>query len=998
VPENFFLRRLCMLLLRNAWFDRVINVFIIVSSLLMMFQNPLNNPSGFVEKYLFRMSVAFTFIFASEMLIKMIAFGLLFGRPGRPAYLQNSWNMLDSFIVIISLYDAIVKLTGEDSSAIPFLKMFRMARMLRPLRIISRNENLKVVVKTIGASLPQLRILLVFSMMFFCIFALLGVSMFKGSFYTCQALTADGALEGMSLESGASAKAMCILPDSPERHGLRFLSQRSEDGCSADSQEWQRGTPDTPVCEVHCDGEHSMDHPFCTNTLPWGYNIMRCTDCRDAFCPGGRDAGCRSYCQDVSGHDNFCRDRTSENFTQCVDECEAECVCPDACRGLVLDAALCVEQGGRWINKHQHFDTLEQGMISLFEISTTEGWVDLMLASVDSIGPYRQPKRDENEWLGASMFISFILLGSFFVLNLCVGVIIDNYSDQKVVVGDLMVTETQAKWIAYQKALYVKKQFFLQTNLHVIAPTRAHLIQIVTSPTFERCIMACIIVNTICLGMVAHPSPSDGYGKFLDGMGNAFTVVFNIEAVLKLLALQRTYFWENWNTFDFFCVFVSDAFAVFDMFWDNEQSNATLATVISAVRIFRVARLFRLVRFLKGLNQLFLAFVLSIPKLVNVAAIMLLLMFLFAILGINLFAKVAYPLTGSYGHTANFRTFPQAMSLLVRAMTGEGWNEVMHGLANSKFDYQSYMNIACEDDLDMDQLARHSNVSHIHQADLYFMSGPEWEPNGCGSPLAYVYFILYTVVISFVILNLVIAVIFEGFEESNKTELQDLIKSCVHRWRKYDPQFKMLISVDRVFDFIDECVEDLCRGYGKTKNPNWSVETRWDPSYTGLNTRSVLAAYSMKYVKINAITVTSKQEVRFVVAVRAVLRRLICQGGLNGSVTTKLGRFHHLRELEALEMGMETQSLPLRVERELLELQALEQTQAHLIAVALNHRLGMHGQIDAERSFLTDVAAAKLQTLALQRLVNRRNNKKKKSKWWGNSGASAAQVHTIDED
>ena len=56
--------------------------------------------------------------------------------------------------------------------------------------------------------------------------------------------------------------------------------------------------------------------------------------------------------------------------------------------------------------------------------------------------------------------------------------------------------------------------------------------------------------------------------------------------------------------------------------------------------MFRVIRLFRLVRFLQGLSQLAGAFLLSIPKLMNVAAILLLCLFLFAILGMNLFCKV----------------------------------------------------------------------------------------------------------------------------------------------------------------------------------------------------------------------------------------------------------------------------------------------------------------------------------------------------------------------
>merc|ERR1711959_683076 len=94
---------------------------------------------------------------------------------------------------------------------------------------------------------------------------------------------------------------------------------------------------------------------------------------------------------------------------------------------------------------------------------------------------------------------------------------------------------------------------------------------------------------------------------------------------------------ENWNVFDFSCVLATDVGMLISQF-----SDVKLGPVMSAIRLFRIARLFRLVRFMKGLNQLFMAFVLSVPKLGNVAAILSLLLFLFSVLGVNLFAKVRF--------------------------------------------------------------------------------------------------------------------------------------------------------------------------------------------------------------------------------------------------------------------------------------------------------------------------------------------------------------------
>merc|ERR1719329_1856790 len=103
---------------------------------------------------------------------------------------------------------------------------------------------------------------------------------------------------------------------------------------------------------------------------------------------------------------------------------------------------------------------------------------------------------------------------------------------------------------------------------------------------------------------------------------------------------------------------------------------------MSAIRLFRIARLFRVVRFMKGLNRLFTAFLLSIPKLVNVGLILLLLLFLFSVLGVQLFHKTKFIDTHSIH--GNFREFPRAFMTLVRSMTGEAWNEIMHDLSKNE--------------------------------------------------------------------------------------------------------------------------------------------------------------------------------------------------------------------------------------------------------------------------------------------------------------------------
>lgn len=68
------------------------------------------------------------------------------------AYLRDSWNKLDFFIVSFSVLTWIVN--AVSSSKASFLKIFRALRALRPLRIVAKNEGMKLVVDSLLASFP----------------------------------------------------------------------------------------------------------------------------------------------------------------------------------------------------------------------------------------------------------------------------------------------------------------------------------------------------------------------------------------------------------------------------------------------------------------------------------------------------------------------------------------------------------------------------------------------------------------------------------------------------------------------------------------------------------------------------------------------------------------------------------------------------------------------------------------------------------------------------
>lgn len=64
--------------------------------------------------------------------------------------------------------------------------------------------------------------------------------------------------------------------------------------------------------------------------------------------------------------------------------------------------------------------------MSLFVLSSKDGWVNIMYTGLDAVGVDQQPIENYNEWR-LLYFISFLLLVAFFVLNMFVGVVVENF-------------------------------------------------------------------------------------------------------------------------------------------------------------------------------------------------------------------------------------------------------------------------------------------------------------------------------------------------------------------------------------------------------------------------------------------------------------------------------------------------------------------------------------------------------------------------------------------
>ncbi|CAD7953109.1 unnamed protein product [Amoebophrya sp. A25] len=358
----------------------------------------------------------------------------------------------------------------------------------------------------------------------------------------------------------------------------------------------------------------------------------------------------------------------------------------------------------------------------------------------------------------------------------------------------------------------------------------------------------------MCVKVV--PEPTANYNLALEIGNFFFLLVFNVEFLLKLYAMRSAYFELGWNKFDFACVLASDIGFILQA--SGSELSSSAASSLLVLRTFRVARLFRLARFLKGLNKVFTAFVLSIPKLLNVGGLVALLLFFYTIIGMHLFARVrefgANVSIAQHNQYANFRTFAKAFLTLFRCVTGEGWNTLMHNYAADEFFYRSVLERECVDFMDMEK-----------DYDWYESQNLIANPIECGSRWSYIFYISFVFVVFMVSLNLFIAVIFEAFDESASVGDEafiEIAEICLNNWQKYDPQCSCYIRLGDAQQYIETMIQGL----------------DVDPKFKTVARRQLMrepGSWTMAFAKSLYLRIDARGRVPVVACVLSILRFLI---------------------------------------------------------------------------------------------------------------------------
>jgi hypothetical protein len=188
--NNF--RIFCMKLILNKWFDRFI-LFLILCSTTRLVIDTFVNGYEFVLTFDI-LDAIFNILFLLECLAKIFAMGFVLDEG---SYLRDNWNKIDIIIVICSAFDfqnLFTKYftTGRGNSSVQFLKVIRLLRTLRPLRFISHNVQLKLIITSLFDSILPICNALFIVLVVYYMFSIVGISLFYSNLHNCYILNSSG--------------------------------------------------------------------------------------------------------------------------------------------------------------------------------------------------------------------------------------------------------------------------------------------------------------------------------------------------------------------------------------------------------------------------------------------------------------------------------------------------------------------------------------------------------------------------------------------------------------------------------------------------------------------------------------------------------------------------------------------------------------------------------------------------------------------------------------
>lgn len=526
--------------------------------------------------------------------------------------------------------------------------------------------------------------------------------------------------------------------------------------------------------------------------------------------------------------------------------------------GALTSRQLCECWGGIWdFSSGFNFDNIGNALIALFSIATTEGWVRVMYQVVDTNGIDMEPIRDNHiEWIVAFLF--FMMIGSFLGMNIFVGVIVDAYTrSYKNLVSplDSLMTPEQQEWVRELDSRTIiddnyreEKESIIQKDIH--------------ETFWARVTVASIFANTCCLTISYFGEPSSQTTTLMS-LRLLFSLLFLVEKChIVYVKGVKVHVRELINIIDFFVVVINFAGCIKSYY----VAAGPDFYVISSFRMFVGLNMLMNMypTYFGSLKRFARTIVKAVPAFMNIGCLVLLFLFIWALVGVNNYSKVAF--YGSHNEDANFRTVQKSFLTIIRFLTGgtntntnlnsknnttthtnantntntkEGWAQFMYDLSKQQPD--------CVADPPY-------NSSMCGFTDSYGCI----PMNGCGGMSTFPFFFTFEIFCAYITLNLTIAVILENYLAMASTRgatINVIVRAFVTGWLNYDPMKKCYIS----FADLERFAVDICNPYSFPPGlPTSKVRQRIVDMQIrcflgkGCYLRDVLDAFQVDYKKYNS--------------------------------------------------------------------------------------------------------------------------------------------------
>ncbi|PKU37262.1 voltage-dependent t-type calcium channel subunit alpha-1h [Limosa lapponica baueri] len=166
----------------------------------------------------------------------------------------------------------------------------------------------------------------------------------------------------------------------------------------------------------------------------------------------------------------------------------------------------CTNARYKWVRRKYNFDNLGQALMSLFVLSSKDGWVNIMYDGLDAVGIDQQPIQNHNPWM-LLYFISFLLIVSFFVLNMFVGVVVENFHKCR---QHQEAEEARRREEKRLRRLEKKRRKAQRRPYYAdYSPARKYIHTLCTSHYLDLFITFIIGVNVITMSMEHYNQPKD---------------------------------------------------------------------------------------------------------------------------------------------------------------------------------------------------------------------------------------------------------------------------------------------------------------------------------------------------------------------------------------------------------------------------------------------------------------------------------------------------------